>query len=109
MNELGNIFIVIGLIADFIGMLGLIRMPDVYTRLQSAVKTIGLGTCAIMMGVFLYYGISAVGFKVLLCILLIGLTSPVSAHALARGAHKSGIAPDKESVCDHYQEAFPNR
>ncbi|MDD5745787.1 MAG: monovalent cation/H(+) antiporter subunit G [Candidatus Omnitrophica bacterium] len=106
MNEFGYIFIVIGLGADFIGMLSLLRMPDVYTRMQAAVKTITLGTCAIILGVLFSYGISEVGFKALLCIALIGLTAPVSAHALARGAHKSGIPLSTESVCDHYHHSI---
>lgn len=105
MNEIiGYIFIVIGLAFDFFGCLGLVRLPDVYNRLQASTKCVTLGTCGILFGLFLFKGFTAVGIKALLCILFVILTAPVSAHALARGAHKAGVRLWKESVCDKYLE-----
>jgi multicomponent Na+:H+ antiporter subunit G len=105
MNELvGIVFIVVGLIFDFFGCLGLVRLPDVYNRLQASTKSVTLGTCSVLFGLFLFKGFSAAGIKAILCILFILLTSPVSAHALARGAYKSGVRLWKKSVCDKYGE-----
>lgn len=105
MNEIvGMIFIIIGLIFDFLGCLGLIRLPDVYNRLQASTKCVTLGTCSILFGLFLFKGLSAAGIKAILCIIFIILTAPVSAHALARGAHKSGVKLWAKSVCDKYEE-----
>ena len=105
MNEtIGIFFIVVGLVFDFFGCLGLIRLPDVYNRLQASTKCVTLGTCSILFGLFLFKGISAAGIKAILCILFIILTAPVSAHALARGAHKSGVKLWEKSVCDQYEE-----
>lgn len=105
MNEIiGMAFIVIGLIFDFFGCLGLIRLPDVYNRLQASTKCVTLGTCSILLGLFLFKGFTASGIKAILCIVFIILTAPVSAHALARGAHKSGVKLWKGSVCDKYAE-----
>jgi multicomponent Na+:H+ antiporter subunit G len=105
MNEIfGMIFIGVGLVFDFFGCLGLIRLPDVYNRLQASTKSVTLGTCGILFGLFLFKGFTAAGIKALLCILFIILTAPVSAHALARGAHKSGVKLWKKSVCDRYAE-----
>jgi multicomponent Na+:H+ antiporter subunit G len=105
MNEtIGTIFIVIGLGFDFFGCLGLIRLPDVYNRLQASTKCVTLGTCSILLGAFLFRGFSAAGIKALLCLAFILLTSPVSAHALARGAYISGVKLWKESVVDMYGE-----
>ena len=105
MNEtLAYIFIVIGLAFDLFGCLGLLRLPDVYNRLQAATKCVTLGTCSILFGLVLFKGASAAGIKAILCIIFILLTSPVSAHALARGAHKSGVKLWKGSVCDKYEE-----
>ena len=106
MNEIiGMIFIIIGLVFDFFGCLGLIRLPDVYNRLQASTKCVTIGTCSILFGLFLFKGFSACGLKALLCILFLILTAPVSAHALARAAHKSGVKLWKGSVCDKYKEA----
>ena len=105
MNSIiGLVFIVIGLTFDFFGCLGLVRLPDVYNRLQAATKSVTLGTCSILFGTFLIMGVSAAGIKCLLCIIFILLTSPVAAHAVARGAHRAGIKLCKESVVDRYAE-----
>ena len=105
MNEaIGTALIIIGLAFDFFGCLGLIRFPDVYTRLQASAKCITLGTCGILFGLFLFKGSSPTGIKALLCLLFIVLTAPVSAHALARGAYLSGVKPWEGSVVDAYGE-----
>jgi len=105
MSELyGYLFIIIGLSFDFFGCLGLIRFPDVYNRLQASTKSVTLGTCSILFGMFLFRGFSAAGIKAILCIIFLILTSPVAAHALARGAHKSGVKLWQGSVCDKYEE-----
>ncbi len=105
MNEIiGYALIVIGLAFDLFGCLGLIRLPDVYNRLQASTKCVTLGTCGILFGLFLFKGFTAAGIKAILCIIFILLTSPVSAHALARGAHKSGVKLWEKSVCDKYAE-----
>jgi len=48
-------------------------------------------------------GFTAAGIKALLCIVFLLLTAPVSAHALARGAHISGVKLWEKSVCDKYE------
>jgi multicomponent Na+:H+ antiporter subunit G len=103
-DTIGLVFIGTGLAFDFFGCLGLVRLPDVYNRLQAATKSVTLGTCSILFGTFLIVGFTAAGFKALLCILFILLTAPVSAHALARGAHRAGVKLWEKSVIDRYAE-----
>jgi multicomponent Na+:H+ antiporter subunit G len=98
------IFIVVGLMFDLFGCIGLVRLPDVYNRLQASTKCVTLGTCSILFGLFLFRGFTATGIKALLCIVFIMLTAPVSAHAIARGAHISGVRLWDKSVCDKYEE-----
>ena len=105
MNEhVGAVLIIIGMIFDFFGCVGLIRFPDVYGRLQASAKCITLGTCGILFGTFLFKGLTATGIKALLCLLFIILTAPVSAHVLARSAYFSGVKPWDGSVVDEYSE-----
>lgn len=103
-NIAGLVFIGIGLAFDLFGCLGLMRLPDVYNRLQAATKCVTMGTCSILFGTFLMSGFSAAGMKAILCIIFLLLTSPVAAHAIARGAHRSNIKLCKGSVCDKYAE-----
>lgn len=101
---IGLVFIAIGLAFNFFGCLGLVRLPDVYNRLQAATKCVTLGTCSILFGTFIVVGFTAAGLKCLLCIVFIVLTSPVAAHAVARGAHRSGIKLWEGSVVDKYEQ-----
>jgi multicomponent Na+:H+ antiporter subunit G len=103
-DVVGLVFIIVGLAFDVFGCLGLVRLPDVYNRLQAATKCVTLGTCTILFGTFLIVGCTAAGTKSLLCIIFLILTSPVAAHAIARGAHRSGIKLWEGSVVDRYAE-----
>jgi multicomponent Na+:H+ antiporter subunit G len=98
------IIIGIGLAFDLFGAIGLVRLPDVYNRVQAATKCVTLGTCLILVGVCVEVGLSALGVKALLCALFVILTSPVGAHAIARGAHIAGVRLWEGSVGDKYQE-----
>ncbi|OGS23064.1 MAG: Na+/H+ antiporter subunit G [Elusimicrobia bacterium RIFOXYA2_FULL_39_19] len=101
---IGYIFIGIGITFDFIGCLGLVRLPDLYNRLHASIKCVTFGTCGIMLGVFVIHGFTDVGIKAIFCALFLLLTAPVSAHAISRAAHLSGVKPWEKSVCDHYEK-----
>lgn len=103
-DTIGIVFIAIGLIFDFFGCLGLVRLPDVYNRLQASTKCVTLGTSSILFGTFLILGTTSAGIKALVCIAFLLLTAPVSAHVLARGAHISRVKLCDESVVDKYEE-----
>lgn len=104
-NELaGMIIIGVGVAFDFLGCLGLLRLPDVYNRLQAGTKCVTFGTCGILFGIFVMYGFAATGIKALAGIPFVLLTSPVGAHALARGAHIFGVKLSDKSVVDHYAD-----
>ncbi len=91
-NNIALSLVIVGVVFDLLGCLGLIRLPDIYNRLQAATKSVTLGTCAILFGVALEFGIvSSGGIKALICILFVMFTSPTAAHALAKGSHTSGF------------------
>jgi len=105
MNEIiGYIFIIVGILFDIFGCIGLIRLPDVYNRLQASTKCVTLGTCGILFGVFIIHGISEIGIKAILAIVFIMLVSPTAAHALSRAAHITGVKLWERSIMDKYEE-----
>ena len=83
----------------FLGALGVFRMPDVYNRMQAGTKATTLGTALFLSGMAFKLGGDAVG-KLVLLILFVIFTNPVSSHALARAAHKAGIPLTSRSVQD---------
>ncbi|MCK4644350.1 Na+/H+ antiporter subunit G [bacterium] len=103
-NIIGYIIIGIGVLFNLFGCIGLLRMPDVYCRLQAATKCVTLGICFVLIGVVVIVGFNPLGVKALICMVFILVTSPTGAHALARGAHKSGVKLWKKSVCDKYKD-----
>jgi multicomponent Na+:H+ antiporter subunit G len=103
-ETIGMAIILIGVLFDFLGVLGLVRLPDVYNRLQAATKCVTFGSAGILLGVFIIQGFNNFGFKVLLGIIFIFLTSPVAAHIIARAAHRSGVKLTQETVVDQYLE-----
>jgi multicomponent Na+:H+ antiporter subunit G len=100
---IGMAFISIGIAFDFLGVLGLVRLPDVYNRLQAATKCVTFGSAGLLFGVFVLKGFTSFGFKVLLGIAFIFLASPIAAHAIARAAHRSRVPLCPESVADLYE------
>ncbi|MEO0102826.1 MAG: monovalent cation/H(+) antiporter subunit G, partial [candidate division WOR-3 bacterium] len=103
-ETIGWIIIVIGVFFDLLGSLGLVRFPDLYNRMQAATKCVTLGTCGIMVGIFLITGFSSMGIKALICALFILFTMPVAAHALSRSSLISGIKMWKGTVIDKLGE-----
>jgi multicomponent Na+:H+ antiporter subunit G len=85
------IFMSIGLCFVFLGCVGLLRMPDVYCRLQASTKCVTLGTGGVLLGALIMTGFSAIGVQAIVCLVFLFLNSPTSAHALARAAEISGI------------------
>ncbi|HUU31254.1 MAG TPA: monovalent cation/H(+) antiporter subunit G [Phycisphaerae bacterium] len=105
MNETVAQWIIgVGLAFDLLGCIGLVRLPDVYNRLQAATKCVTLGTCMILVGTLVYAGGGAMGASALICAVFLLLTSPVAAHAIARGAYRSGVRLWEGSVVDRFGE-----
>lgn len=103
-ESLGILLIGVGVVFDLIGTVGLVRLPDIYNRLQAATKCVTLGTIALLVGAALFAGVGSLAVKAILCAIFVVLTSPVGAHAIARGAHISGIRLWEKSVEDAYLE-----
>ena len=95
---IGALIVLAGSLFLFFGGLGLYRMPDVYNRIQSGTKATTLGTLLVLLGVaFLVPGW---WIKLILTMLFIMFTNPLSSQVLARAAHRSGILPTPETRAD---------
>lgn len=76
-----------------IGALGLLRMPEFYTRLHAASVTDTLGAGLVLLGLILQAGLTLVAVKLVMIGLLLFFTGPVAAHALAKAALNRGLKP----------------
>ncbi|WP_101844364.1 monovalent cation/H(+) antiporter subunit G [Halobacillus sp. Marseille-P3879] len=90
------------------GSIGVLRFPDVYTRLHAATKSSTLGVAGILIGAFLFMYVEhdVVSGKLLLGILFVLLTAPVSGHMIGRAAYRSGVRLWDRSIQDQYKEVY---
>ena len=90
---IGGALVVIGGVFMVIGALGLVRMPDVFTRVHAASVTDTFGVSIILIGLVLIAGFSLVSVKLVLLILFLALTGPTATHAIARAALHADLKP----------------
>lgn len=111
LNILIALFILAGTFFVLSASIGVLRFPDVYTRLHAATKASTLGVSGILIGafLFLYATHSIVSGKLLLAIVFIMLTAPVSGHMIARAAHRAGVKPVLKNRKDAYADALEKR
>ncbi|MEH6943267.1 monovalent cation/H(+) antiporter subunit G [Bacillus sp. JJ722] len=101
------VFILIGAFLCLVTSFGLLRLPDMYTRNHAASKAATLGIMSIMLGTFIYFYIEHGHFnsRVLLGILFVFFTAPVSGHLISRAAYNSGVKLWDMSVRDDLKKA----
>ncbi len=97
MNELTNaltiIFVILGTFFMFVGSIGVVRLPDFYTRSHATSKSDTLGIMLIITGLIFYEGLDRDSLKLLIVFIIVAIANPVGAHALVRAALKFGVKP----------------
>ncbi|HLS86179.1 MAG TPA: monovalent cation/H(+) antiporter subunit G [Burkholderiales bacterium] len=87
------VLLVAGGLCCIVGAIGVLRMPDFYTRIHAASVSDAVGAGLILLGLMLQAGWTLVLVKLVVIGLLIFFTSPAAAHALARAALGRGLEP----------------
>jgi len=93
-------FLLVGAAFMGIAALGLVRFPDLYTRMHSASKASSLGVGCLLAGVAIAYPTAMVIAKCVLVLLFVFLTVPVAAHMIGRAAYLLGVPLWHGSVAD---------
>jgi multicomponent Na+:H+ antiporter subunit G len=97
--------LVIGFFFSLSGVVGILRMPDVYTRIQCSSKAITMGAIPVLIALAVAEGpITSYGSRALIIGFLLLVLSPAATHALARAAYKTGVPMWKGSVADEPRE-----
>lgn len=99
---IGGIIAIIGSIFLFLGSLGLIRMPDAYNRIQAGTKASTLGTILSISALF-FFCPQWTG-KLVVLVLFVLITNPVSSHVLARAAYHIKVPLSKRTEVDQLKE-----
>ena len=86
-------FLIVGSLFVIVGGIGLLRLPDFYTRIHAASVTDTVGSWLVLIGLMLQAGLGLVTAKLILVLVFLVLTSPLASHALAKAAYLQGRAP----------------
>lgn len=115
MITIANILIVIsisvGVLFSVVTALGLIRLPDVYTRTHAASKSSTLGVLAILTGTFIHFWIIEGIFntQMVIAIAFLFMTAPVAGHLIGRASYVSGIKVTEQTVRDDMAPALKQK
>jgi len=96
LDALGWAFLVAGGAFCIVGAVGMLRMPDLFTRMHAASVIDTLGAGLILLGLLLQAPSWQVGAKLALIMVLLLFTSPAATHALAKAAVARGVRPELE-------------
>ena len=100
----------VGLAFSLSGAVGIVRMPDLYSRIQCSSKTITMGAVPVLIALVVGEGlVSSYASRALLTGFLLLLLNPASSHALARAAYKAGVPMWSGAVRDEAAEARERR
>jgi multicomponent Na+:H+ antiporter subunit G len=88
---ISDALILLGLAVMTVGVIGIFRMPDVYTKLHAASKSVFLGVCSLLVAVSFTGNTDIIARSELIGVLLI-FTTPVAAHEIARAAAREQLA-----------------
>jgi multicomponent Na+:H+ antiporter subunit G len=96
---------VVGLFFALTGAVGILRMPDVYTRIQCSSKTVTMGALPLLAALAVGEGpMTTYGARALVVGFLLMVLSPAATHALARAAYKTDVPMWSGAVADEPRE-----
>ena len=100
-----------GVIFSLVTALGLIRLPDVYTRTHAASKSSTLGVLCVLTAAFIHFWLVEGIFntQMIIAIAFLFITAPVGGHLIGRAAYMSGIKVAEETVRDDMADALEEK
>jgi multicomponent Na+:H+ antiporter subunit G len=108
-SALVAVLLVLGAALMSLAAVGLLRLPDVYTRMSAASKAATLGVSLVLLGAAVHFGTAAVAGRAVVIAAFLFLTAPVAAHAIGRAAYRRGSPLWKGTVVDELGDAAARR
>ena len=96
----------VGAVFCLLAGVGILRMPDIYTRMQASTKAGTLGIASIIIGVGLHFGDTFTGLEAGLVVAFLFLTAPIASHLIARAAYILGVRQWNRHVLDDMEHCY---
>jgi multicomponent Na+:H+ antiporter subunit G len=93
LDALAVVLLALGMFFHVVAAVGVLRMPDFYTRLHAVSKAETLGVLLTLAAVTLWAGVSLTAIKVIFVAIFLFLANPTSTHAIGRAAFRTGVTP----------------
>lgn len=101
--------ILIGTLFMFVSAVGVVRLPDLYSRIHAPTKAATLGLIFFFVAVAVNVHETTVVTKAILAFLFISATAPVGGHLLARAAYRNGVPASPDTLVDEYAAVVKRR
>jgi len=88
LNIIILLFLISGVFFFFVGVVGLLRMPNVFTRMHATTKCDTMGAGLVFAGLIMWQGVSFISANILLILIFVWITNPTAAHAIAKAAYQ---------------------
>jgi multicomponent Na+:H+ antiporter subunit G len=98
----------LGIALMAIAGLGLLRMPDLLTRMHASSKAGTLGAILVLAAVALHFGDAAIAVRVVVVCVFLLITAPIASHVIARAAYRTGVPLAPETVIDELADTDPH-
>jgi len=95
-------FLLFGVVDVLIGMIGLVRLPDIYNRLHATTKIATTGAFFVLLSILIQSGFTPLGLKAIAIGFFLLMTAPVAGHVIARAAYHIHVPPCDQTIYDAY-------
>jgi multicomponent Na+:H+ antiporter subunit G len=95
-NLLSMLFVIAGMVFIFAGSVGVVRLPDFYSRTHAISKSDTLGVMLMIVGLIVHEGLTLNSLKLGLIVFLVALANPIGSHALGHAAYIMGLKPRRK-------------
>jgi multicomponent Na+:H+ antiporter subunit G len=106
---LSSVLMVIGAFVMLLAALGVVRMPDLFTRMHASTKSATLGVACLMLGAAVHFGELAIAARALAVVAFVFFTAPVAAHMIARAAYFSDVPLWDGTLSDELRDRYDEK
>ncbi len=97
---IAGVFIIIGSVFIFLTSIGLVKMPDIYTRISVTTKAATIGLGLVLLGTAVFFHDLSVYARSILLIIFVFMTSPVGSHMIGRASYLEGAKLWDKTIAD---------
>ncbi len=103
---ISSTLMLVGAFFMLLAAVGVVRMPDLYTRMHASTKSVSLGVGCLMLGLAVHFNDLAIASRAVAVVGFIFATAPVASHMIARAAYFSGVPLWEGTVTDELRGRY---